>query len=155
MFERTINPPAQQQTTKWSCRAYRGRVMPSRDKALAWFDRATFCTMRKDYKVAVRVSVGFSQEEWDDIAAAVTICHRLKPEWGESFQHVSHMERGWWIRCAVSAVAKSVIRDGCDNHVPLACDVREETAEEYAQRAGEREQTQMPLNIIELPALSA
>lgn len=100
----------------------------------------------------MRISIGFTQDEWDDLARAVTICEKLKPELGYGFEKVGSFDRNWWIRHAIQAVAKSVIRDGCENWVPLACDVRDETKEERAERLGEpgQEQLDLPNNIVPL-----
>ena len=99
--------------------------------------------MRQENVVATRFNIGFSHREWEDIKKAMVICEHWPASLNRSFEDVQPRERNWWIRNAVWAIAKAVIRQGCDKHVPLACDLRDETPDELAHRLNEPLQRQL------------
>jgi hypothetical protein len=93
--------------------------------------------MKSDYPVTKRVSLGFSDREWEDLERALVQCHKLHPEqkgWG--LEMLTSNERNWFMRKAIWAFAKAIIRQAWRDYVPLACDVRHETEDEMAERMG-------------------
>lgn len=75
--------------------------------------------MKRKDKVTVRISVGFTRQEWEDIKKAILTCNQTPAAMRVSFEEgVTYADRNWWIRSAVRVVAKAVIRDGCDKYRP-------------------------------------
>lgn len=86
-------------------------------------------------EITHRISVGFSDREWAAIEDAMRVRYLLPEE--KEIDSITWRERNCFLKHAIWAVCKAIIRRNKRLRPALACDVRDETPAEMAERLGE------------------
>jgi hypothetical protein len=104
--------------------------------------------MKRD-RIICRVSVGFSQREWQIMEEALRICFHAKSD--RALQTLTPRERNMLLRNGIWAISNAIVRTGF-SYAPLACELRHETEAETAVRLREplQQQLALPDNIVPL-----
>jgi hypothetical protein len=84
-----------------------------------------------------RISIGLTQKELDAYWAALRVLYRCGSETELYINSMGASGRARLARHAVWAFCKAIVRQGGFRHPPLACDLRDETATERAERLGQ------------------